>query len=141
MYPFAYWQTLYFTEAQLAVGVGTGELDDFDGDGVLNLIEHATGLDPTHPGDLIPLPVAISESGEERFLNVNYRRLKSQGSIAYGLELYNTITREWFDGTAQVTPLGAPVSIDPQIESVSLRVTDPLVGPATLVRLKVIRLP
>lgn len=138
---FAYWQTLYFTEAQLAGGVGTGELDDFDGDGILNLIECATGLDPTNPGDLLPLTIAISDSGPDRFLNVNYRRLKSPGSIAYGLELYNTLTREWFDGTTEVTPLGAPVSIDPRIESVTLRITDPLAGPATLVRLRIVKLP
>jgi type VI protein secretion system component Hcp len=138
---FAYWQTLYFTEAQLAGGVGTGELDDFDGDGVLNLVESATGLDPTNPGDLLPLTIAISDSGENRFLNVNYRRLKSPGSIAYGLELYNTLTRQWFDGTAEVIQIGAPQSINPRIESVTLQVSDPLVGPATLARLRITKLP
>jgi type VI protein secretion system component Hcp len=139
--PFAYWQTLFFTEEQLAGGLATGELDDFDKDGVLNLIECATGRDPTNPGDLLPMTVVVSGSGEDRFLNVTYRRLKSPGSILYGLELYNTVTREWFDGTAEISLAGTPESIDPRIESVTFRVDDPLVGPATLVRLRITQLP
>ena len=139
--PFAYWQTIYFTEEQLAGDFATGELDDFDGDGILNLVEAATGSDPTNPGDLLPLTIALSESGDDRFLNVTYRRLKSPGPITYGLELYNTLTRQWFDGSAEVIETGPPVSIDPRIESVTLRITDPILGPATLARLRILKLP
>ncbi len=138
---FEYWQTTVFTDAELAAGIGTGELDDFDKDGVLNLIELATGLDPTNPGDLTPMTATISESGEDRFLNVTYRRLKSPGSILYGLELYDPVTREWFSGTADVSLTGSPETINPRIESVTFRVDDPLVGPATLVRLRITKVP
>jgi type VI protein secretion system component Hcp len=134
-------QAEYFTEAEIAGNLKTGELDDYDGDGTLNLIEIATGLDPTNPGELVPMTIAISEAGGDRFLNVNYHRRTGASTFVYSLELYDTVTARWLDGTAEVTALGAPESINPQIESVTFRVTDPLIGPATLVRLKVEKLP
>ena len=138
---FPVWQRLYFTEAELLAGTGTGELEDFDWDGVLNLIEMATGLDPTNPGDLQPMTVSVVEDGGEHYLSVSYRRLKSPGSLVYSLQFYDPISESWLDGSGSVSMDGSPSSINPQVESVSYRMTDPLAGPGTMVRLQVLQVP
>lgn len=134
-------QADYFTEEEIALNLETGELDDYDGDGTLNLIEIGTGLDPTNPSDLVPLAIDILNEAGDRFLQVTYRRRLATPTFLYAIEVYDTLTSTWLDGTALVTQLGAPERLNPQLESVTFRISDALIGPATLVRLKVLKLP
>jgi hypothetical protein len=43
---FAAWQKLYFTPSQIAAPLQSAPLADFDGDGIVNLLEYAFHLDP-----------------------------------------------------------------------------------------------
>ncbi|NDV61605.1 type VI secretion system tube protein Hcp [Puniceicoccales bacterium CK1056] len=138
--PFNSWQTRYFTEAEIIGGLATGELDDYDLDGTLNLVEFATGLDPTNPAELRAVNYYLTESGGDTFLNLTYNRRIQPGGLSYTLEIYNTVTETWVDGSAATSPIGIPAAVNAEIETVSFEVTSPLAGPATLARLKVIKL-
>lgn len=138
--PFNSWQTRYFTETEILANLATGELDDYDLDGTLNLVEFATGLDPTNPAELRALNYYLTESAGDTLLNIAFNRRIQPGGLSYTLEIYNTVTETWEDGSSATSLIGIPAAINAQIETVSYEVTTPVTGPATLVRLRIIKL-
>lgn len=138
--PYHCWQRRYFIEAEIIANLKTGELHDYEGDGTLNIIEFATGLDPTNPAECVPITAYLSETGEDTFLNVTYRRRIQPGSLSYSLELYDPATKTWDDGSSATNPVGVPAAVNPLIESVSWQITSPVATPGSLVRLKVLKL-
>lgn len=138
--PFNAWQRRYFTEAEILGNLATGELDDYDLDGTLNLVEFATGLDPTNPAELRAVTYFITESAGDTFLNIAYNRRIQPGGLSYALEIYDTVTETWDDAASATSLIGAPAAVNAEIETVSYEVTSPLSGPATLARLRVLKL-
>jgi hypothetical protein len=53
---FTAWRKLYFSPAEIANPARTGELADFDGDEIPNLLEFALNLDPTFPERAVMVP-------------------------------------------------------------------------------------
>ena len=76
------WQTNRFTASEMLAGEITGERADPDGDGIVNLLEYAQGLDPRSP-DATPWVWAGIRNG---FMMVNYRQNKQASDIVYTME-------------------------------------------------------
>ena len=76
---YASWRDAFFG---LGAPAGSGPLDDFDRDGIVNLLEFALGLNPLL-ADGGPLTVLKIEGGE---LNLTYAKDTSLGGIIYQVE-------------------------------------------------------
>lgn len=90
-------------------GPGTGDLDDFDADGVVNLIEYAFGLDPATPdSEGLPAPAV-----DGAFLTLEYEAdpnrpdVKVTGESSTDLEEWTADDVTW-DGREFRTPLDGP---------------------------------
>ncbi len=70
--PYANWQLTYFSEAELAAGLITGDNDDPDNDGIVNALEFAMRLDPRTP-DTEGLPFGGVAAG---YLTLSFRMNK-----------------------------------------------------------------
>ena len=134
------WQELTFTPAELAAGIGIGELDDFDLDGTFNVIEFATGLDARNPSSRNPITMTISEVSGDKFIDISYDRKEPPGGLVYSLEIYNTGTGVWEATGSNAALIDGPTFINPRFQSVTYRITDPVIGDATLVRFRVTKL-
>ena len=110
------WQRLYFTPAQIAAVGDSGPAADFDGDGIVNLLEFALNLDPTfnarvsmQPGSgLCGLPAVYQETqGATTRLTLEFvRRTSASGSgLTYTPQFSSDLVAWQSGGTATVTPL------------------------------------
>jgi hypothetical protein len=134
------WQQLTFTPAELAAGIGLGQLDDFDNDGTYNLIEFATGLDARNPSARNPISLSIHKEGGQSYVEIGYNRKEPPAGLVFSLEIYNTETEIWEPAGSSAVLVDGPTFINPRFQSVVYRLTDPVAGPATLVRFKVVML-
>ena len=123
------WQKLYFTPTQIATPLTTGDLGDFDRDGVFNLLEFAFNLDPSFNEQatmvagtgLRGLPLVRKEilSGEDRVTIEFVRRTVSSGASLTYIPQFSSDLNVWEAvGTVTVT------AINPRWERV--KVVDPL---------------
>lgn len=87
---FSSWQAVHFTPEELAVESISGPLGDASGDGVVNLVKYALGLDPREPAPGC-LPIALGENG---ILLATYRRAKGLMDVGYGMEISSNLA-EW----------------------------------------------
>ena len=109
-----------------------GALGDLDRDGVANLLELASGLDPGNP-QFSGLPLVTVETKLADglpYLILRYRRLLTPGALVYSVEFSNNL-QTWspavgadFEPAASPTPTG-----DGLTETVSLRIKPSLFAP------------
>jgi hypothetical protein len=113
---FAAWQKLYFTPAQIAAPLQSAPLADFDGDGIVNLLEYAFHLDPifneqktleTDTG-YRGLPLVRKEviEDEERLTIEFLRRKNSNGAALTYTHEFSSDLGDWeMVGTVNVTSI------------------------------------
>jgi len=113
---FAAWQKLYFTPAQIAAPLQSGALADFDGDGIVNMLEYAFHLDPifneqkTLEADTgyrgLPLVRKEVIEDEERLTIEFLRRKNSNGAALTYTHEFSSDLGEWETvGTVNVTSI------------------------------------
>ena len=76
---FASWQLCWFTESEIQEGGVADELDDPDGDGIVNLFEYAWAMDPWDP-DTAGLPGGGLSGG---YLTLTFRESKQVGDLTF----------------------------------------------------------
>lgn len=130
---FADWQSDNFTPAQVAAGA-SDPMADPDGDGHVNLMEYALGMDPNVRNPPVSAGVLADPQGADR-LTMEFVRPVGLTDVQYAVEVSGDPASGW-------TPVGA-VEISPIVNTQTERVVarDPVaVGSATVrfIRLKVI---
>jgi PKD repeat protein len=113
--------------------------DDFDKDGLPNLIEFAVGGDPTVPDPSRAPKGGMATVGGQKFLTLSFRRLQSNTSLLYQVE-ESTDLRTWFPLSVAANMVGAPIEQGDGTELVTVRASAPLAtGGARYLRLAVAR--
>jgi hypothetical protein len=97
--PMDAWRVSHFA-GNANIPAVAGDLADPDGDGLVNLVEYALGLDPNVAGAQ-GLPAAASDGD---YLTLTYRRPKSATDITYIVEAAGQAEGPW--STAGVTEIG-----------------------------------
>ena len=119
---------------------GSGELEDFDKNGLSNLMEYLLGSDPTDPGDRGGVELIVVESGGVDYLGLRFTRPIGLDDIAVELER-SVELGVWQGGAGFTVQHGAPVDNLDGTETVVLRSVTPLGDiDREFVRLKVQRL-
>ena len=100
--PFDAWRFSKFTAAELADPSLSGDLADFEKDGIKNLHEYAFGLEPK-TADVTGLPAQfLQPSGA---LAISYTHVKSAVDISYIVEVSNDLVT-WYFGPANTSLIG-----------------------------------
>ncbi len=119
-----------FTHFGSYFSTGNGADDaDFDGDGLANLLEFATGLNPTTAGTL---PQTTTRNGS--VLEFVYPKNKAATGLTYTVEWSDTLTNDW--SSADVS---APVVLSDNGSLQQIKVTVPAGPGARFIRLTVSR--
>ncbi len=132
-------------ETQTGIPEGhRGPTDDYIGDGVVQLMDFALGLDPA-----IPAANDLPQIFADEFLSLQYRRRGggvgqtgmnyAVDGIIYKVEFTSNLTGDWLSGSAYLTESGEPVNNHDGTETVevkTLNTVDELGGKGFL-RLKV----
>jgi hypothetical protein len=113
--------------------------DDFDRDGLPNLVEHAVGGDPTVPDTWRAPKAGMAAVAGRNYLTLAFRRLKGNTSLLYQVE-ESTDLRTWFPLSVNANIVGAPIDQGDGTELVTVRATGPVTaGRARYLRLAVAR--
>ena len=96
------WQRDHFTEAELAMPAISGPLDDANGDGIVNLLKYASGINPW-----AQTPSGVQPSVElvEGRLRLHVRRARNAVDLQIAAEFGSTLV----DWTEVLIPLGDPI--------------------------------
>ena len=100
--PMDAWRFANFTAAELADPALSGDLADFEKDGVVNLHEYAFALAPK-TSDAIGLPVVSIQPGGA--CAIAYTHVKSATDITYTVEVSNDLS-SWKSGAVYTSVLG-----------------------------------
>ena len=100
--PIDAWRFSKFTAAELADPLQSGDLADFEKDGIPNLHEYAFGLEPKTP-DTGGLPAVFIQPGGA--LAITYTHVKSAVDITYTVEVSNDLAT-WHSGASFTALLG-----------------------------------
>lgn len=107
--PYANWQGGQFTPEEITSGL-TGATEDFDHDGVDNLLEYAFGGNPKSPDAVVTAPVAEVAGGA---LTISFPCDAERTDITYTVQASSTLAEtSWIDiaqsiGGAAMQPIGA----------------------------------
>jgi len=122
---FSAWQHLYFTPSEITTAATTGPLEDFDGDGVSNLLEFALNLDPsfneraTMVADTglrgLPLVNVETISGVDHLTLEFVRRTSGSGSGLIYTPQFSTDLDNWQEAGSSTV-----VGINPRWERVKI---------------------
>ena len=100
--PIDAWRFSKFTAAERADPLRSGDLADFEKDGIVNLLEYAFGLEPKSP-DASGLPAQFIQAGGA--LAISYTHVKSAVDIAYLVEVSNDLVT-WHSGPTFTALIG-----------------------------------
>ncbi len=100
--PYASWQGSHFTAAELGNPAISGDNADPDGDGVVNLLEYALGLDPRTPGRAGLPMVSRTTVGSSSYLTLTYTKVKADTDLTYVVEVSGDL-QTWNSGSAYTT--------------------------------------
>ncbi|MFZ4763382.1 MAG: cadherin-like beta sandwich domain-containing protein, partial [Roseimicrobium sp.] len=106
-------------------GGHTGPAEDYDSDGVPNLLEYALGGSPTDAtNSLLPASSSATNPADgERYLTISYRRRTVPGTLIYRLQRSSNLTSWENIPGVSLEQLGPPVPTgDGTIEIVTFRV-------------------
>lgn len=116
------WTNYHFTEAERADPLISGPLVDREGDGIVNLLEFALGLDP-NLGDAAGLPTgSFVKVGADDYLSLSFRRLKKPIDLIYRVQVSSDL-QNWTEVT---TVVGIPIDNGDGTETVTIRDTQTL---------------
>ena len=133
--PYISWQAGFFSPAQLANLSISGDLADFDKDGIPNLLEYLLGGNPTLPSSGL-LPAITKAPGSTNVVFTYQRKIAATG-VTQVIEHATSLSPPWtpaVHGAGGVTIVTAPVPGDATSEQVT--VTIPSTGTSRFVRLK-----
>jgi hypothetical protein len=128
--PFAEWARLHSLSS-----AGFLEMEDPDGDGLVNLVEFASGTDPNQPSAM-PMEgfTAPDAEGRPTFFITYPRQVGGKGSagldyavngLTYWVELTDSLNpADWQSGEGRVLEAGEPVAESNGIERVTLQIDD-----------------
>ena len=119
--PFAQWQSLHFTPAQIAdPNISAGAADP-DFDGLPNLMEFVSGLNPMFPDAAGAIETTLADdAGTGPYLTLRYRRIIGVQGVEFHGDVGDRPDVWTLDGTV---PVGAPISNGDGTETVTLRDT------------------
>jgi hypothetical protein len=132
--PLTIWRDTYFTPAGSSTSTtGPGaDANDFDGDGVVNLIEYVAGTDPT-VASANPVVSGTTTLGADTVLTLTYPRHPTDSSLAYSVLGSTDLTAGFGPTTGNTTISGGNATYT---DTVPLNATNPRrflrlqVGPA-----------
>ncbi|MGI9239630.1 MAG: CotH kinase family protein, partial [Verrucomicrobiales bacterium] len=99
---------------------GSGELDDPDSDGVVNLFEYSGGTDPLNASSVAGPAVGIAAAGADEFPTITYTRRRDRTDLSYLVEV-STDLASWDSGVGFTVQVGAPVNNGDGSETVTVR--------------------
>jgi hypothetical protein len=102
----------------------SGEADDFDFDGLANLLEYLLGSDPKDPTSTGDIELVIVETGSEDYLGLRFTRPIGLTDVAVVLERSTNLV-DWDSGPGFTVQEGAPVDNLDGTETVILRSVSP----------------
>jgi len=116
-----------WTEAIFGPGnpPGSGELDDPDLDGVVNLLEYSGGTDPLSAGSAPITTVGVIASGADDFLTITYTRRRDRVDLSYLVEVSTDLV-VWNSGPSYTAEVGPPVDRGDGSETITVRSLIPL---------------
>ena len=127
------WRDDAFSDAQIIAGINIGPHDDFDRDGISNLLEWAFGFDPTirdswQPAASTPpsMPAVTRQtSGDSPRLTIQFLRRKSANGVTYRAEFSSTLDGAW-SAPGKENETANPVPGNNEWESVTVVDTVPM---------------
>ena len=136
--PYTTWQSGFFNSTQLANPAISGDLADFDNDGIPNLLEYLFGGNPTLPSSgLLP---TLSKAPGSSSLTFTYKRKIASIGVTQVIEHSTNLTNAWgpaIHSQSGVTIATTAVPGDATVEQVT--VTIPSTSTSRFVRLKASR--
>ena len=118
--PYQAWQYGHFTAAELANDSVSGDLADADGDGVVNLLEYALGLDPEVPA-VGGLPTSgVVTVGGNQYLTLAYTQVIAATDLVYTPQVSGDLAT-WSSGTGNVMTVSTTGNADGVTRSVVVR--------------------
>ena len=106
---------------------GSGELEDPDCDGLVNLIEYAAGTDPLSASEVPAAVIGTHLDGGDEFLTITYRRRTDRPDVVWGVEV-STDLAIWDRGAGFTVQVGDPLDHGDGTESVTERSLVPIGG-------------
>ena len=118
--PYEAWKSGYFTTAELGNAAISGDLADPDGDGVVNLLEYALGLNPrmASVGGL-PTSGTVTVSGSQ-YLMLTYTQVTAATDIVYTPQVSGDLAT-WSGGTGNVVIVSAANNADGVTQTIVAR--------------------
>ena len=118
--PVSAWKTQYFTPAELAAGLITGDDADPDGDGIPNLLEYGTGGNPRLPGagerPVAGVVTRVVNGSLQMVLTMDFRQAIAAPGITLTPEVSENLLL-WSPGPAAVaTGAGNGTSVPMRVE-------------------------
>jgi hypothetical protein len=131
--PYGMWTISHFTLEELTEPAISGENADPDHDGLANLVEYASNLDPNVADAAGPLTAAleVDPADNELHLVVTYHRRMQPTDVAYAVYVSDDLV-SWNTGTSYVQEIQATDDGNGVTETVKARATAPLSSAHTL---------
>ncbi|MGC9450240.1 MAG: S8 family serine peptidase [Oceanipulchritudo sp.] len=132
MTPAEEWRYLHFGQVENTGDAADGH--DFDGDGLVNLLERAFGTTPTDPNNRYMAIESVVVEGGSAYMAITYRqRMGGTGTIgvdyaadgiSYVVQYDNDLTDPWSEGGVTIVEV-LDDTPDPGIQTVTIRLTTP----------------
>lgn len=135
---FESWRYDHFTPTELLEDVITTPDADADGDGSTNFYEYAFGSDPRDSNsNFRPAVTSTNVTGSD-YPTIKFIRRKKEIDLTYIVESSNDLggIDPW---TVVDLPVGAPVSINSDLEEVTYRDNQPMTGPKRFLRVRAVK--
>ena len=136
---YALWRQSKFTAVELLDATKSGDLADYDRDGIVNQLEYALGLEPKTPNPTGAPSGTVQNISGTKYLTLTYRRLLAPGELTYTPQSGAPIAT-W---TGVPVLVGAPSGNGDGTETVTYRDSVPVTPavPQRFIRLQVTRAP